>query len=55
MADEIFYHHVNEAKNDFANWIKDIIGEIELADQLMNINTKKDMQLRLLKHIVQNL
>ena len=55
MADEIFYHHVNDARNDFANWIRDIIGEIELADKLMNINEKKDMQLQLLKHIVKSI
>jgi len=55
MAEEIFSHHVSEAKNDFANWIREVIGEIELADQLMDINSKQDAQLQILKHIAKAL
>jgi len=55
IADDIFAHHVNEARNDFASWIRDVIGEIELADHLMGIKTKEDMQLQILKHIVKSI
>jgi len=55
MADEIFDHHVNAARNDFASWIRDVIGELELADRMAGINTRTDTQLVILKHIVKNL
>ena len=31
MADEVFKFHVNKEKNDFANWIEDILGDKDLA------------------------
>ena len=40
--DEVFYSHVNEQKNDFANWIRDVIGDSELAEKLLNVKTKDD-------------
>ncbi|MFP4402998.1 MAG: DUF5752 family protein [Nanoarchaeota archaeon] len=55
MQDNIFYHHVNENKNDFANWIKDVIKEIKLAENLMTIKEKQEFELKLLKHIVKNI
>jgi hypothetical protein len=54
MPDEVFRHHVNPEKNDFANWIRHIIGEVELADKLMGIDTKKDTQLMMLKHLIKH-
>ncbi|MEM4268472.1 MAG: hypothetical protein QXK37_06620 [Candidatus Woesearchaeota archaeon] len=33
---EIFTHHVNEGKNDFANWINEVIGDKKLADEIRN-------------------
>lgn len=34
MNQEIFSHHVNKKNNDFANWIRDIFGEKELARRI---------------------
>lgn len=34
MSEETYAYHANEAKNDFRNWIKDIIGDNELANNL---------------------
>ncbi len=34
MSDETFTYHANETKNDFSNWVKDIIGDNELASKL---------------------
>ena len=34
MDQEIFGQHVNQKNNDFANWIRDIFGEKELARRL---------------------
>jgi hypothetical protein len=54
MPEHVFMHHVNQERNDFANWIRHVIGEIELADKLLGVNTKKDAQLMLLKHLVKS-
>lgn len=43
MKKEVFEHHVSESKNDFANWVYDVIGDIELADNLRKSVYKNDM------------
>ena len=35
MTEETYSYHVNEAKNDFHNWVKDIVGDDILANQLL--------------------
>jgi len=32
MSYDTFGYHANENKNDFSNWIKDVIGDEELAE-----------------------
>jgi len=34
MTEQTFSHHVTEQKNDFSNWIKDVIGDSTLAKSL---------------------
>jgi len=34
MTDETYIYHSNAEKHDFANWVRDVIGDIELADSL---------------------
>ena len=41
MRDETFKHHVNEEKNDIANWIRDVLKDEELANSLMKIKSKE--------------
>lgn len=55
MADDIFSNHVNKEKNDFYNWIRDGLKETDLAENLKNANKKKDLQLKLLKHMVKKI
>ncbi len=55
LSDEELNHHVNESKNDFSNWLKDVFEEHEIAEEISEISKtgdRKDMQLALLKHIV---
>lgn len=40
MEDETFSHHVSEARNDFSNWVKDVIGDDKLAGDLNRSKTK---------------
>ena len=40
LNDEIFNHHMNNEKNDFSNWIKDVIGDQALANDLLSSKNK---------------
>lgn len=40
MSKKTFMHHVNNEKNDFATWIKDVIGDEELAKVVSKTKTK---------------
>ena len=52
MPDEVFYSYVNEFKNDFSNWLRDILKEDAVADELQLVNNRLDAQRTLLKHVV---
>lgn len=41
MSDEAYQHHVNETKNDFANWVKDILNDKALSKELMTAYSRK--------------
>jgi hypothetical protein len=34
MRDDVFSVHVNSLKNDFANWVADVVGDHTLAREL---------------------
>ena len=53
MSDEEFSFHVNDEKNDFSKWIKDVFGDEELAKKLMRTTDKKETQLIILKHLIE--
>lgn len=55
MADEVFWHHVNEAGNDFANWVDGVFKDKELSDTLRGVKDKVHAQLGVLKHIVKKI
>ncbi|MEK6947449.1 MAG: DUF5752 family protein [Nanoarchaeota archaeon] len=49
MKNETFKHHVNEEKNDIANWVKDVLRDEELADEIKRF-TSKEKILRKIKN-----
>jgi len=55
MPNAIFKDHVNEFKNDFANWIDHVFHDKSLADEMREAETKMEMQLTLLKELVREL
>ena len=55
IEDHVFRHHVNEDKHDFAVWLRDVFGEIELAERLAKVKEKDHVQLVLYKHISHHL
>jgi len=52
LSNEEFNHHVNANKNDFSRWIRDVFGEEKLAEDLLKTRDRKDMQIILLKYLV---
>jgi hypothetical protein len=51
MDDSEFSFHVNDSKNDFANWIDDVFGRKDIADAIRPIKDKKESQIVLLKQL----
>ena len=43
MNDECFQHHVNKDKNDFSNWINEVVGDKKLANDILSSKTKNSM------------
>ena len=43
MPNKVFEYHVNPHKNDFSNWIKDIIKDNKLADEIYKAESKNEM------------
>jgi hypothetical protein len=40
MPENIFRYHHNKEKKDFANWVREIIGDGELAEDLLKCKSK---------------
>jgi hypothetical protein len=52
IDDAVFSHHVNEHKNDFAQWIHHVFKEEELAKRLATANNKKDARFVIYEFLV---
>jgi len=52
---ETFHNHVNEGKNDFANWVEHVFGEVDLAEQLRKFPTPLRMMVSIEKFLRQNM
>jgi hypothetical protein len=40
MSDETFFYHSNPEKQDFANWVRDVIEDAWLADELARATSR---------------
>ncbi len=43
MPPGVFNHHVNDQRNDFSNWVRDVFGHEKLADKIGNAKTRDDL------------
>ena len=55
MSEEIFRHHVNEYKNDFSSWIKDVFYDHSLAEDMSRAKNKLETQIAILRRLVKEL
>jgi len=59
IPSDVFNHHVNDQRNDFANWTKDVVRDSDLSDELRKTRTqhltllKVNARIRELESIVQ--
>jgi len=51
MTDETFAYHVNMEKNDFGNWVRDIIKDEQLARDISRAMSRRDMANTVAKRI----
>ncbi len=42
MTDDTYNYHVTKEKNDFANWVKDVMGGRKLAGELAKAKNRLD-------------
>lgn len=43
MKTDVYSYHVNNEKNDFSNWIKDVMGNVKLAGDVSKAKNKGEM------------
>ena len=51
MAEAAFNHHVNANKNDFAAWIRNSIGDAELADSIQGMKDRRKISSAVKKRV----
>ena len=40
MSDAVFRQHVSETNNDFSNWVRDVVGDVKLSNDLRKSRTQ---------------
>lgn len=55
MSEEIFRHHVNDFKNDFSKWVKDVFYEHSLAEDIARAKNRLETQIVILRRLVREL
>jgi hypothetical protein len=53
MSDETFKCHVSEVRNDFSIWIREVIKDENLANELLQTKDRCRTQLLILRRIVE--
>jgi len=40
MSDETFHYHSGEGRNDFGSWVRDVVGDTKLANDLSKAKSR---------------
>lgn len=51
MEKEVYSYHVGEAHNDFANWVKEVLGDTTCAADLEKAKSPKSARTVVVKHL----
>ena len=52
MNDDIYYYHVTADRNDFANWVREVLKMEKLADALMNAQGALRAETTILRYLL---
>jgi hypothetical protein len=52
MSEDMFKEHVNEMKNDFSSWMKDVFKEPNVAKEMKKIQDRIETQKVLMKKLI---
>jgi hypothetical protein len=52
MEEDVVSHHVSELHHDFANWIRDVFSEEDLAKKIRAVQDPEKIRLIIYKHII---
>lgn len=53
MKKEAFKHHVNNEKNDFSIWVRDILKDTKLAEDIAKIKSKSGIAAKVKQRVQQ--
>ncbi len=42
MSDETFYYHSGKERKDFSNWLRDVVGDEKLANELSKAKSRAE-------------
>lgn len=51
MTDEVFSYHVNSERNDFSNWIADVLDDRDLAQSIKTARKPRTAQLVVVRRL----
>ena len=52
MNDWVFNHHVNDSRNDFANWTEHVLKEDELASEMIITKDPRHLEVIILRYLL---
>ncbi len=55
MKEKTFKFHVNKNKNDFSEWIRHVVGEEKLADEVARLVMKDKILIALQKYVIRKM
>ncbi len=52
MSDDSYYYHVEAQRNDFSNWVRDCLGETELATKMECSDNREQVVIHILRFVI---
>ncbi len=52
MGEETFRMHVSDVRNDFVNWVMEVIDDQELAAEILKAKSRRKTQILILRRVV---